>query len=61
MGKHMVRVWEGEEPVEITVVQKSKSVWVASGEYMGKSITVQGRSANSAAALWKDAAHYRSN
>lgn len=59
--KVRVRVWEGEEPVEITVVQKSKSLWVASGQYIGKSITVQGRTANNAAALWKDAAHYRSN
>lgn len=57
----LVRVWEGEEPVEITVVKKSKTVWVAVGQYMGKPVSAQGRSANSAAALWRDAAHYRSN
>jgi hypothetical protein len=56
-----VKVWEHEDPCEITVVQKSKSVWIASGEYMGKAITVQGRTANNAAAIWRDAAHYRSN
>ena len=59
--ERLVKVWEGEKPCEITVVQKSKSVWIASGEYMGKQITVQGRSANNAAAIWRDAAHYRSN
>lgn len=61
MSKHMVKVWDGEEPVEITVVQLSKSVWRASGNYMGKAIEVKGRSASNAAALWRDAAHYRSN
>jgi hypothetical protein len=59
--KRVVRVWEGDEPCEITLVQKSKSVWIAVGTYMGKEVRVQGRSANSAAALWRDAAHYRSN
>ena len=33
--KRLVKVWEGDEPCEITVVQKSKSVWIAAGEYMG--------------------------
>lgn len=61
MSKHMVKVWEGDEPCEITVVQKSKSVWIASGKYMGKTLEVQGRTANNAAALWRDAAHYKSN
>lgn len=56
-----VKVWEGEEPIEITLVKKSKTVWVAVGEYMGKRVEVQGRTANSAASVWRDAAHYRSN
>jgi hypothetical protein len=59
--KSAVRVWEGDEPCEITIIQKSKSVWTAVGQYMGKTIEVKGRSAASAAALWRDAAHYRSN
>ena len=59
--KVMVKVWEGEESVEITVEQKSKSVWIASGAYMGNQITVQGRNANNATKIWRDAAHYRSN
>jgi hypothetical protein len=56
-----IKVWENDEPCEITLVKKSKSVWIAVGTHMGKEVRVQGRSANSAAALWRDAAHYRSN
>jgi hypothetical protein len=59
--KRVVNVWEGDEPCEITVSQKSKWVWIAAGQYMGKRLEVQGRSANSATALWRDAAHYKSN
>lgn len=59
--KQSVQVWEGAEPVEITVVQLSKTVWRATGTYMGKPIEVKGRSADNAATLWRDAAHYRSN
>ncbi len=59
--KRLVKVWEGDEPCEITVVQKSKSVWIAAGEYMGKRFHVEGRTTNNAAAKWRDAAHYRSN
>lgn len=61
MATHMVKVWEGEEPCEITVVQKSKSVWIAVGHHMGKDVRVQGRSESNAVSKWRDAAHYRSN
>jgi hypothetical protein len=59
--KRFVKVWDGEDPCEITVVQKSKSVWIAVGTYMGKEVRVEGRTANNASALWRDTAHYRSN
>ena len=59
--KRSVRVWEGEEPVEVTVVQKPKSVWIAVGTHMGKEVRVEGRTANNATAKWRDTAHYRSN
>ena len=59
MAKHVVKVWE--EPYEITVVQKSKSVWIAVGKYLGKTIEAQGRSESSAAAHWREAARYRGN
>lgn len=59
--KRVVKVWERDGPTEITLVKKSKTVWIAVGEYMGKRIEVQGRTANNAASTWRDAAHYRSN
>jgi len=51
----------GDGPTEITLVKKSKTVWIAVGQYMGKRIEVKGRTANNAAEVWRDAAHYRSN
>lgn len=54
-----VLVWGKREPV--TVFQVSKSVWVASGEYLGNHIEVKGRSRGAAAKLWADAARYRTN
>jgi hypothetical protein len=57
--KRVVTVWD--EKYEVTVLQKSKSVWIASGEYMGKSLQVQGRTAGNAIDLWRDAARFRGN
>jgi hypothetical protein len=54
-----VQVWG--ETITITVHQRSKSVWVASGEHLGETITVQNRSWSSAAALWASTAKYRGN
>lgn len=54
-----VRVWD--KPVEITVYQKSKTVWIAYGEYMGHSFEVKSQSPTSAAKLWADAARYKTN
>jgi hypothetical protein len=59
MARYIVRVWD--EQFEITVVQKSKSVWIAVGTYMGKTVEVQGRSERSAMAHWREAARYRGN
>jgi hypothetical protein len=59
MAKHIVKVWD--EEFEITVVQKSKSVWIAVGQYMGKALEVPGRREGSAAAHWREAARYRGN
>lgn len=55
--KKTVKVWNDE--VEVSINQTSKSVWVASGTYMGRLIQVKDRNANSAVALWQDAARYR--
>lgn len=54
-----VTVWD--QPCTIEVYQKSKSVWIAVGDYMGKRVEVKDRSASSAAALWRETARYRGN
>jgi hypothetical protein len=59
MMTQTVTVWD--EKLEIRVYQKSKSVWVAVGEYMGRPLEVTGRSANTAAAHWREAARYKGN
>jgi hypothetical protein len=38
--KHIVQVWD--KPHEISVYQKSKSVWIAVGEYMGERLETKG-------------------
>jgi hypothetical protein len=59
MPTYFLKVWD--EPQEINVIQKSKSVWIASGQYMGKFLSSQGRSPSSAAAHWCAAAKYKGN
>jgi hypothetical protein len=54
-----VYVWD--KPHVITVYQKSKSVWIAVGDYNGERIEVKDRSANAAAKWWAEAARYRGN
>jgi hypothetical protein len=46
---------------KIIVYQKSKSIWVAVGDYMGKPLEVKDRSASSAEKAWADAARFRGN
>lgn len=55
----IVRVWNVD--VEVNVYQKSKSVWIAVGTYLGHQIEVKARSDSSALALWRDAARYKGN
>jgi hypothetical protein len=45
----------------ITVIQKSKTVWFAVGDYRGERIEVKGTSAKNAAKYWVEAARYRGN
>lgn len=52
-----VKVWDRD--TQMSVHQRSKSVWVASGEYMGHRIEVTGRSRTQAIALWREAARYK--
>lgn len=57
--KRIVTVWS--DRVEIDVDQKSKSVWIASGEYNGKYYEVKRQTPGAAASGWADAAKYGSN
>jgi hypothetical protein len=54
-----VQVWG--KPQKIVVYKKSKTVWIAVGNYMGELIEAKGSSPTSAAKLWCDAARYRGN
>jgi hypothetical protein len=54
-----VQVWD--HPHVISVYQKSKSVWIAVGDYMGQRVEVKGSSLTSATKHWTDAARHRGN
>ena len=45
----------------IIVYQKSKTVWVATGKYMGEDHQAEGPTANSAAKRWQQWATYKGN
>lgn len=49
------------KPIEITASQESRGAWIASGEYMGESFQVTGRSENSVAKQWREMAEYKGN
>lgn len=57
--KHRVQVWS--RPYEVTVEQRSKSVWVASGDYEGHRISVTDRTPTSVLKRWREAAQYKGN
>ena len=55
MPVHTVEVWG--KSYTVTTRQKSKSVWVAVGVYMGESIQIEDRSKGAAIKRWKERAH----
>lgn len=57
--ERQVKVWN--QTVEVSVYQKSKSVWVAVGTYLDQHIKVKNSSMSSALALWRKTAEYRGN
>ncbi len=57
--QHTVEVW-GKSYTVITH-QKSKSVWIAVGEYMGQRIEVKDRSKATAIKRWREAARFKGN
>lgn len=54
-----VTVWGKTYDVE--TYQKSKSVWIASGEYMGELKSVKASSKGSAVIAWRRWAEYKGN
>lgn len=54
-----VYVWD--KPHKITIHHKSRTIWIARGEYRGKLIEVKDRSEGSAVRAWIEAARYRGN
>ena len=58
-SQHTVTVWG--KPEVVTAYQKSKSVWIAVGDYMGERLEAKGSSASSAAKHWREAAQYKGN
>jgi hypothetical protein len=55
--EHTVQVWN--QPEHVTVYQKSKSVWIAVGVYMGERLEVKGRTESQALSHWREAARYK--
>jgi hypothetical protein len=56
---HKVEVWGKTETV--TTYQKSPSVWIAVGKYMGEHLEIKSRTESQAIKHWHDAAKYRGN
>lgn len=48
-----------EKDCRVSVIQTRKTVWVASGTFMGEHLSVKSRSERSALAQWKDIAEWR--
>ncbi len=59
MPEHRVEVWG--KSYTVTTYQKSKTVWIAVGEYMGKRIEVKDRSEATAIKWWREAARFKGN
>jgi hypothetical protein len=56
---YQVKVWE--KNYDVTVHQRSKSVWIAVGDYMGERLETKDSSASTALKRWQEAARYRGN
>jgi hypothetical protein len=64
MSKHTVIVSSESctsESCTIDVCRKHKTVWVASGDYKGATITVQVQTEGAAIKRWREAAQYLEN
>jgi hypothetical protein len=59
MSEFTVMVWD--KPHVVTTYRKYKTVWVASGTYMGESHSTQGQSEGAAVKRWREWAQYKGN
>ncbi len=50
----------GMKTYEIEVYQRAMGVWIASGDYEGESLEVEGRTQALAIRLWRETATYKS-
>jgi hypothetical protein len=57
MSEHTVLVWGKQHSV--TTYRKSKSVWVATGTYMGESHSTQDQTEGAAIKRWREWAEYK--
>ena len=57
MAVHSVEAYP--ETCQVHVYQRSKTVWVATGTFMGEPLQQTGRSEQSAVNKWKDVAEWR--
>jgi len=57
--EQVVEVWG--KRVQVSVYQKSKAVWEAVGDYMGRPIRVTDRTESTALKRWREAARYQGN
>ena len=57
--KTTISVWD--KSYEISVYQKSITVWIAVGEYMGERIETKDSSQSTAIKRWGEAAKYKGN
>ena len=59
MPQHTAYVWG--KPYTVTTHQKTKTGWIAVGEYMGETIQTKGRTKGAAVKRWKERAHFKGN
>jgi DNA-binding IclR family transcriptional regulator len=52
-----VKVWDEDQTVYVH--QKSKTVWIAVGDYMGQRLEVMDSSMSAALKAWQEAARHR--
>ncbi len=57
MSERTINIWD--KPHTVRVERISKTVWRATGTYMGESISVQDKTEGAALKRWREAATYK--